>query len=270
MSLFEASGVTKRFGGLTAVNGVDFRVETGEIVGLIGPNGAGKTTFFNLISGFLKPDEGDVVFEGASIVGQKPSDICKRGMTRTFQIVKPFAEMTVTDNVLVGAFNHHRDAGSARKRARAVIELVGLGPQADKLGGELTVGGRKRVELAKALATEPKLMLLDEVMAGLTPSEVAGMIEVLGRVREAGVTMVIVEHVMQVIMNLSDRIYVLHHGEAIAEGRPQEILNNPEVTKAYLGDSFLADQEAADADKAAWRESQAARDEGDGSGAPRP
>jgi branched-chain amino acid transport system ATP-binding protein len=241
MSLFEATGVTKRFGGLTAVDRVDFRVEEGEIVGLIGPNGAGKTTFFNLISGFLRPDEGDVRFLGESILGRKPSDICKRGMTRTFQIVKPFPEMTVTDNVLVGAFNHHADAAAARAKAREVIGLVGLAPQAEKLGRELTVAGRKRVELAKALATEPKLMLLDEVMAGLTPSEVAGMIEVLGRVRDAGVTMVIVEHVMQVIMNLSDRIYVLHHGEAIAEGTPREIIANPKVTEAYLGESFVAE-----------------------------
>lgn len=241
MSLFEARGVTKRFGGLTAVNCVDFRVETGEIVGLIGPNGAGKTTFFNLISGFLRPNEGDVLLEGESILGQKPSDICKRGMTRTFQIVKPFPEMTVTDNVLVGAFNHHSDRAAARRVAGDVIELVGLGPQADKLGGELTVAGRKRVELAKALATEPRLMLLDEVMAGLTPSEVAAMIEVLRRVRDSGVTMVIVEHVMQVIMNLSDRIYVLHHGEAIAEGTPQAIIADPRVTQAYLGESFVAE-----------------------------
>ena len=240
MSLFEARGVTKRFGGLTAVNAVDFRVEEGEIVGLIGPNGAGKTTFFNVISGFLRPEEGDVLFEGASILGQKPSDICKRGMTRTFQIVKPFPEMTVTDNVLVGAFNHHPETRRAQEKARQVIDLVGLGPQSDKLGGELTVGGRKRVELAKALATEPKLMLLDEVMAGLTPSEIAEMIEVLRRVRDAGVTMVIVEHVMQVIMNVSDRIYVLHHGEAIAEGTAEEITANPRVTEAYLGESFVA------------------------------
>jgi branched-chain amino acid transport system ATP-binding protein len=241
MSLLEATGVTKRFGGLTAVDAVDFHVEKGEIVGLIGPNGAGKTTFFNLISGFLRPDEGDVRFDGHSILGQKPSDICKKGMTRTFQIVKPFPEMTVTDNVLVGAFNHHRDAREARVKAREVIALVGLGPQADKLGSELTVAGRKRVELAKALATEPALMLLDEVMAGLTPSEITGMIEVLGRVRDSGVTMVIVEHVMQVIMNLSDRIYVLHHGEAIAEGKPAEIIANPKVTEAYLGESFVAE-----------------------------
>ncbi|WP_417728890.1 ABC transporter ATP-binding protein [Roseovarius sp.] len=241
MSLFEARQVTKRFGGLTAVNAVDFNVEQGEIVGLIGPNGAGKTTFFNVISGFMKPDEGDVRFLGESIVGHKPSDICKRGMTRTFQIVKPFPEMTVTDNILVGAFNHHRDAATANKKAREVMELVGLGTQSEKLGRELTVAGRKRVELAKALATEPKLMLLDEVMAGLTPSEVTGMIEVLGRVRDSGVTMVIVEHVMQVIMNLSDRIYVLHHGEAIAEGSPKSITSDPRVMEAYLGESFVAE-----------------------------
>jgi len=165
MSLLEASGVTKRFGGLTAVSAIDFHVEKGEIVGLIGPNGAGKTTFFNLISGFMRPDEGDVLFDGESILGRKPSDICKRGMTRTFQIVKPFREMTVTDNVLVGAFNHYPDASLARVKAGEVMALVGLEPQADKLGSELTVAGRKRVELAKALATEPTLMLLDEVMA---------------------------------------------------------------------------------------------------------
>lgn len=247
MSFFEALKVTKRFGGLTAVKSVDFNVGQGEIVGLIGPNGAGKTTFFNVISGFMRPNEGDVRFEGESIVNHKPSDICKRGMTRTFQIVKPFPEMTVTDNVLVGAFNHHFDASAAREKAREVIELVGLGPQAEKLGGELTVAGRKRVELAKALATEPKLMLLDEVMAGLTPSEVTGMIEVLGRVRDAGVTMVIVEHVMQVIMNLSDRIYVLHHGEAIAEGSPKAITSDPRVMEAYLGESFVSEPGGEDA-----------------------
>jgi branched-chain amino acid transport system ATP-binding protein len=247
MSFFEANNVTKRFGGLTAVNSVDFNVKEGEIVGLIGPNGAGKTTFFNVISGFMRPDEGNIRFKGNSIVGHKPSDICKRGMTRTFQIVKPFPEMTVTDNVLVGAFNHHFDANAARKKAREVIELVGLGPQAEKLGGELTVAGRKRVELAKALATEPKLMLLDEVMAGLTPSEVTGMIEVLGRVKDAGVTMVIVEHVMQVIMNLSDRIYVLHHGEAIAEGSPKAITSDPRVMEAYLGESFVSEPGGEDA-----------------------
>jgi branched-chain amino acid transport system ATP-binding protein len=246
MSLLEATDITKRFGGLSAVSAVDFRVESGEIVGLIGPNGAGKTTFFNLISGFLRPDEGDVRFDGRSILGRKPSDICKTGMTRTFQIVKPFPEMTVTDNVLVGAFNHHRDASEARAKAREVISLVGLEPQADKLGGELTVAGRKRVELAKALATEPKLILLDEVMAGLTPSEVSSMIDLLRRVRDAGVTMIIVEHVMQVIMNLSDRIYVLHHGEAIAEGTPEQIVADPRVTKAYLGESFVAEAGAGD------------------------
>lgn len=240
-ALLEANGVKKRFGGLTAVNDVDFVVRQGEIVGLIGPNGAGKTTFFNAITGFMRPDEGDVRFEGESIVGHKPSDICKRGMTRTFQIVKPFPEMTVTENVLVGAFNHHAGMDRATEKAHEVIELVGLGPQAEKPGAALTVAGRKRVELAKALATGPKLMLLDEVMAGLTPSEVAGMIEVLRRVRDSGVTMVIVEHVMQVIMNLSDRIYVLHHGENIAEGTPGEIVSDRKVMEAYLGESFVAE-----------------------------
>jgi len=235
--------VTKIFGGLVAVKAVDFRVEKGEIVGLIGPNGAGKTTFFNMISGFYRPNEGDVQFNGSSIVGLKPSRICKLGMTRTFQIVKPFPELTVLENVMMGAFNHHAKSADARVKAMAVMELLGLAERAGELAGNLPVAGRKRVEIAKALATEPELMLLDEVMAGLTPAEMHQMIDTVRRIRETGVTMVIVEHVMPVIMSLCDRIYVLHHGEKIADGTPEEIVANKNVMEAYLGEDFMIEAE---------------------------
>jgi branched-chain amino acid transport system ATP-binding protein len=243
MSILEAKGVTKIFGGLVAVKAVDFRVEKGEIVGLIGPNGAGKTTFFNMISGFYRPNEGDVLFNGSSIVGLKPSRICKLGMTRTFQIVKPFPELTVLENVMMGAFNHHAKSADARVKAMAVMELLGLAERAGELAGNLPVAGRKRVEIAKALATEPELMLLDEVMAGLTPPEMHQMIDTVRRIRETGVTMVIVEHVMPVIMSLCDRIYVLHHGEKIADGTPEEIVANKNVMEAYLGEDFMIEAE---------------------------
>ena len=241
MSILEAKGVTKIFGGLVAVKEVDFRVEDGEIVGLIGPNGAGKTTFFNMISGFYPPNGGDVLLNGKSILGLKPNQICKLGMTRTFQIVKPFPELTVLENVMMGAFNHHAKAAAARARATEVMEILGLAERAQELAGNLPVAGRKRVEIAKALATEPRLMLLDEVMAGLTPAEMRQMIDTVRRIRETGVTMVIVEHVMPVIMNLCDRIYVLHHGEKIAEGTPEEIVADKRVTEAYLGEDFMVE-----------------------------
>jgi len=241
MSILEAKGVTKIFGGLVAVKAVDFRVEKDEIVGLIGPNGAGKTTFFNLISGFYPPNKGDVLLDGSSILGMKPSRICKLGMTRTFQIVKPFPELTVLENIMMGAFNHHPKAAAARAKAQEVMEILGLGERAQDLAGNLPVAGRKRVEIAKALATEPKLMLLDEVMAGLTPAEMHQMIDTVRRIRESGVTLVVVEHVMPVIMNLCDRIYVLHHGEKIAEGTPDEIVSDKRVMEAYLGEDFMVE-----------------------------
>jgi len=243
MSILEAKGVTKIFGGLTAVKEVDFRVEKGEIVGLIGPNGAGKTTFFNMISGFYRPNEGDVLFNGSSIVGLKPSRICKLGMTRTFQIVKPFPELTVLENVMMGSFNHHAKSADSRAKAMEVMELLGLAERAGELAGNLPVAGRKRVEVAKALATEPEVMLLDEVMAGLTPAEMHQMIDTVRRIRDTGVTMVIVEHVMPVIMSLCDRIYVLHHGEKIADGTPDEIVSNKSVMEAYLGEDFMIEAE---------------------------
>ncbi|MGE0283015.1 MAG: ABC transporter ATP-binding protein [Rhizobiaceae bacterium] len=236
--ILEATNIVKRFGGLTAVNGVNFYCARGEIVGLIGPNGAGKTTFFNVVSGFMPPDSGTVVLKGESILGLKPHTISRMGMSRTFQIVKPFAEMTVLENVMVGAFSVHRKAAAARAAAMAALELVGFADWAERTAGELPVAGRKRLEVAKVMACRPELILLDEVMAGLTPSEHNVMIDTVRAIRDSGVTVVVIEHVMPVIMSLCDRIYVLHHGELICEGAPNDIVRDPEVVRAYLGEEF--------------------------------
>ncbi len=236
--LLEAKGVTVRFGGLVAVNGVDFHADQGEIVGLIGPNGAGKTTFFNAISGFRNPDAGSVTFEGTSILNLRPHKISRMGMSRTFQIVKPFPEMSVLDNVMMGAFSAQRHAGDARKAAMNALEVVKFETWANRRAGDLPIAGRKRLEVAKVMACNPKLILLDEVMAGLTPSEHNEMIDAVRNIQISGVTVVIIEHVMPVIMTLCDRIYVLHHGELICEGPPQAVVSNPEVVRAYLGDDF--------------------------------
>jgi len=238
MRLLEASGVTVRFGGLVAVNDVNFHVEKDEIVGLIGPNGAGKTTFFNAISGFRNPDAGAVSFEGVNILGLRPHKISRMGMSRTFQIVKPFPEMSVLDNVMMGAFSVHRAAKDAHAAAMRALELVKFSHWAHRRAGELPVAGRKRLEVAKVMACNPKLILLDEVMAGLTPSEHNEMIDAVRGIRASGVTVVIIEHVMPVIMNLCDRVYVLHHGELICEGSPQKVIRDPDVVRAYLGEEF--------------------------------
>jgi branched-chain amino acid transport system ATP-binding protein len=236
--LLEASGVTVRFGGLVAVNSVNFHAERGEIVGLIGPNGAGKTTFFNAISGFRLPNEGKISFKGESILGLKPHKISRKGMSRTFQIVKPFPEMSVLDNVMMGAFSVHRRTRDARIAAMQALELVRYSHWANRRAGDLPVAGRKRLEVAKVMACGPELILLDEVMAGLTPSEHNEMIETVRNIRSNGVTIVIIEHVMPVIMNLCDRIYVLHHGELICDGPPEKVAHDPEVVRAYLGEDF--------------------------------
>ncbi len=240
-TLLEAKNLTKRFGGLVAVNQASMTVKKGEITGLIGPNGAGKTTFFNLLSGFMTPDDGDIFFKNKNINGLRPSFICKLGMTRTFQIVKPFPELNVLENVMIGAFNHTANTSKAKEIAMSILDLVEYSKYADMSAGALPVAGRKRVEVAKALATQPELLLLDEVLAGLTPTEMWNMISVLGRVRDSGVTIVIVEHVMAVIMSLCDNIVVINHGENIANGPPGEISNNPAVLEAYLGSDFNAD-----------------------------
>lgn len=238
MTLLQVTGVTKRFGGLVAVSDVDMSVTDGEIVGLIGPNGAGKTTLFNLISGFLPPDEGDIVFDQQSVVGMKPHAICHRGMSRTFQIVKPFPEMSVLDNVMMGAFKTSQKYARAREKAVDVLEQLDFADWAERRAGDLPVAGRKRLEIAKVLATEPKLIMLDEVMAGLTPSEHNRMIDTVRLIRDNGITIVIIEHVMPVIMNLSDRVYVLHHGQMIADGQPGQIVKNRAVIEAYLGEEM--------------------------------
>lgn len=238
MPLLELKSVCKNFGGLQAVDQVTFGLERGEILGVIGPNGAGKTTLFNTITGFFKPDGGEVWFEGERLVGLKPHQICKKGMVRTFQIVKPFLELTVLENVMIGALNRTKRIHEAAERALETIEFVGLKEKVGTLGTGLTLPHRKRLELARALSTEPKLLLLDEVMAGLTPTEVDELIRLLKEVNQRGVTILLIEHVMRGLMALSKRVVVLNYGQKIAEGVPEEIVKNRQVVEAYLGEEF--------------------------------
>lgn len=233
--MLEVSGLTKQFGGLVAVSDASLSVDKGEIVALIGPNGAGKTTLFSIISGFLKSDSGDVSFEREPIAGLKPHAICARGIVRTFQIVKPFANLTVRENIAVGAHARTSDRSLALEAATAVGEKVGMGALLDQRASSLTVAGRKRLEVARALATKPKLLLLDEVMAGLNTTEVSEIVSVVKKLPQEGVTILLIEHVMQAVMSLSDRVYVLNNGRIIAEGSPQEVTSDSHVIEAYLG-----------------------------------
>ncbi|MCX8116743.1 MAG: ABC transporter ATP-binding protein [Desulfobacterota bacterium] len=242
MALLTVKAVSKNFGGLKAVSQVSFELQTGEILGIIGPNGAGKTTLFNVITGFLKPDSGEVWFNGENLVGLKPHQICQRGMVRTFQLVKPFAELTVLENVVVAALNRARTIKEAREKAIRTIELVGLKEKMNAQASGLTIGQRKRLELARTLATEPKLLLLDEVMAGLTPTEVDELIHLLKEVNHRGVTILLIEHVMRGLMALSRRVVVLNYGQKIAEGVPTEVVRDRQVIDAYLGEEFASAQ----------------------------
>ena len=235
MAVVEVSGVSKRFGGLLAVSEASLEVQPGRITALIGPNGAGKTTLFAIMSGFLRPDSGSVRFDGEDITGLAPHRICRLGLVRTFQIVQPFGALSVRENIAVGSHLHQRSHDRALEQAEKIAGQVGMQAQLDTPAQGLTIAGRKRLELARALATQPKLLLLDEVMAGLTPTEVNEIVTVIKGIRDAGVTILLIEHVMQAVMSLSDDIYVLNQGRIIAHGRPRDIASNPQVIEAYLG-----------------------------------
>jgi branched-chain amino acid transport system ATP-binding protein len=233
--MLEVAGLSKSFGGLKAVDEASLTVDAGEIVGLIGPNGAGKTTLFAAIAGFHRPDAGRIAFDGSDITGLPPHKICAAGMVRTFQITQPFAKITVRENIMVGAYFTTADRRAAAEKAEAVAAQVGMADQLDQNGADLTVAGRKRLELARALATGPRLLLLDEVMAGLNPTEISEIVTIIKSIRKAGVTILLIEHVMQAVTSLAERVYVLNQGRMIAEGTPAAIAENPLVVEAYLG-----------------------------------
>jgi branched-chain amino acid transport system ATP-binding protein len=236
MSLLEVRNVSKLFGGLAASSDVSFTIEKGEILGLIGPNGAGKTTLFNIVDGFYPPTKGQVLFKGQVISGMKPHQICKLGIARTFQVVKPLQRMSVLDNVIASAFLRAKNKAEAVEIAMETIRFTGLDEDRDVISRGLPLGKRKKLEIARALATQPELLLLDESFAGLNHSELNDSIEIIKNIKARGITIMIIEHHMKVIMSISDRIVVINYGQRIAEGTPQEIRNNPLVVEAYLGE----------------------------------
>jgi len=242
VSILSADNLTKNFGGLMAVGNLSFELEKGEILALIGPNGAGKTTVFNCLSGFLTPDEGDIIFEGKLLGGLQPFQICQLGMARTFQIVKPFPTISVLDNVMVGALSRGKSTTEAKMRSLEIIEFTGLSRMTNKEARGLPLPLRKRLELARALATRPKVLLLDEVMAGLNPTEVDELIALLKQINRQGISILLIEHVMRGVMALSQRVIVISYGVKIAEGTPEKVVENKEVIEAYLGKEFVSAQ----------------------------
>ncbi|WP_292193604.1 ABC transporter ATP-binding protein [Butyrivibrio sp.] len=241
-TLLKARNVTKKFAGLTAVDSVNLDIEEGEIVGLIGPNGAGKTTFFNSITGFYPATFGSVEFDNHDITKRSTFQNCKAGMARTFQIVQPFGQLTSLENVMVGAFNRESSYSAAEKIAREMIQFVGMEDKINSIVADLTIGDQRKLEMARALATKPKLLLLDEVMAGLTPTEIEECVELVLKIRNSGVTILMIEHIMAALMKLSDRVVVLDHGKLIAEGTPQDITKNERVIESYLGSAYKKDK----------------------------
>ncbi len=243
MALLEIDNVTKRFGGLVANDRVSFDVNEGEIVGLIGPNGAGKTTLFNCIAGVYNPEGGGIRFQGRDITRHTPEQACAEGIARTFQIVRVFKEMTVLDNVMVGSYLRTGGNAAVKRHALEVLEFTGLLPKKDHRAASLTIANKKRLELSRALATRPKLLMLDEAMSGLNPTESREAVDIIRAINGRGVTVLMVEHIMEIIMPISGRIVVLDYGKKIDEGEPQRVARNPDVIKAYLGAKYVARSE---------------------------
>ena len=239
MELLNIKNVTKYFGGLTALKGVTLSLRQGQIKSIIGPNGAGKTTLFNVISGFYAPDQGEIIFSDRDVTGQPPEKICHTGMARTFQVVKPFSSLTVAENIVVGTLHETSRIREARRKAEEVLDYIGMGEKADWPARNLTLEDLKRLELGRALATHPKLLLLDEVMAGLNPTETEEFIGLIRRIRDDGVTILLIEHVMQAVFSLSDEVFVLNYGEKIYEGDTEGVVRDKKVVEAYLGEEYF-------------------------------